>query len=384
MSSTSSDAGELNSSDGWAQVSRFDSSLPSMHPRPGVVVIVLLFVAIAVARIASTYDVFSHTYDEPSHVARGMEWLTKGSYSYVDNPPLAPVFQALGPYLDGVRIEFSGDKWRDGSAIVYARDSYERNLTLARIGTLPFFLLASVCVWWWSRKLFGDAAALAATALFTTLPPVLAHAGLATIDMAITATLACALLTFTSWLDRPTPARGAALGAAAGLALLSKFSVLVFLPVGALAIVAVRWLANRRQAVRPVSTAGGWAKSLGLGASIALAMLWGGYRFSVGAATAQDPWLYQKIAYVLGVGGPLHDIVNAVAAFPGTPAPEYLMGIISLSVQEVHGFAPYFLGELRHNQGSWLYFPVALGVKSPLAFTSSKTPAGVTLCPGER
>jgi len=37
-------------------------------------------------------------------------------------------------------------------------------------------------LWAWARRLLGNGTALAAAAPFTTLPPVLAHAGLATTD----------------------------------------------------------------------------------------------------------------------------------------------------------------------------------------------------------
>lgn len=39
-------------------------------------------IAIACIRIAATYTVFSHTVDEPVHIAAGMEWLNKGVYRY--------------------------------------------------------------------------------------------------------------------------------------------------------------------------------------------------------------------------------------------------------------------------------------------------------------
>ena len=60
-------------------------------------------------------------------------------------------------------------------------------LALARLGILPFFLLACAMVFLWGNRIGGPLAALAATFCFTTIPPVLAHAGLVTTDMAATA-----------------------------------------------------------------------------------------------------------------------------------------------------------------------------------------------------
>ena len=357
----------------------------SFRRNAGLLVVALLLAGIGGARIASTHDVFSHTYDEPFNIARGMEWLANGTYTYVHHPPLAPVAAGLGPYLDGIRIEFTGNKKEDAYAILDAGGNIDRTLALARIGILPFFILATACVWWWSRRLFGDPTALVATALFTTLPPILAHSGLTTTDMAITATLALAFLAFTAWLERPTPARGAAFGVAAGLALLAKFSALVFLPAGVLAIAAVRWLGQRRGARLAPAGAGARARSLGLGALLAFVMVWGGYQFSFGSPVAfavpwgghpnrlstpisTDPQPYGIIDYVFGAKGPVHDIADTVVEFGAVPAPEYVLGILSVAVQQARGNARYFLGENRGDRGSWLFFPVALGVKTPLAF----------------
>src|SRR3954470_3884500 len=64
--------------------------------------IALLAAIVASGRIVATYSVFNHTFDEPAHIATGMEWLDRGSYSWEpQHPPLARVLTALGPYLMG-------------------------------------------------------------------------------------------------------------------------------------------------------------------------------------------------------------------------------------------------------------------------------------------
>lgn len=58
----------------------------------------LLLIRIGSARIVSTYNVFNHTVDEPTHIACGMEWLSKGTSHYEDqHPPLSRIAVALGP-----------------------------------------------------------------------------------------------------------------------------------------------------------------------------------------------------------------------------------------------------------------------------------------------
>src|SRR5436190_11513938 len=123
--------------------------------------------AIATLRIAATYSVFNHTSDEPAHVACGMEWLERGSYTFEpQHPPLARIATALGPYLAGCRLpgkDFMGKGKAEaavfnyvGADVLYWGKEYLRNLTLARLGVLPFFWLAVAMVYVWGRRYMGD------------------------------------------------------------------------------------------------------------------------------------------------------------------------------------------------------------------------------------
>ena len=246
---------------------------------------VALLLAASVGRIALTYRVLNQTWDEPAHIASGMEWLSRGTYTYEPlHPPLARVMVALGPYLDGLRSAGYESVWLEGNALLHARRAYGRNLTLARLGVLPFFVMGALAVLLWTRHLAGDAAALLATLLFTTLPPVLAHAGIATTDLAAAGSLALALYAATRWLEEPTVRGGIVFGVAVAAAVLSKFSALVFLPASLLVLL----LFQRRAS----SGAGGWPASNRLTAVraaylSAILVVWAGYRFSIGPLVSE-------------------------------------------------------------------------------------------------
>jgi hypothetical protein len=142
-----------------------------------------VLIAVAVSRVVATYPLFNQTWDEPAHVAAGMEWLSRGTYTYEPlHPPLARVMVALGPYLDGLRSGGHESPWLEGNSILHAGGRYYHNLSLARLGVLPFLVVAGIVVFLWTRRLFGDVPGVVATLLFTTLPPVLAHSGIATTD----------------------------------------------------------------------------------------------------------------------------------------------------------------------------------------------------------
>jgi hypothetical protein len=40
----------------------------------------ILILVVASGRVASTWSVFSQTFDESTHIAAGMEWLERGTY----------------------------------------------------------------------------------------------------------------------------------------------------------------------------------------------------------------------------------------------------------------------------------------------------------------
>ena len=293
-------------------------------------------VTAGMVRIAATYPVFNQTWDEPAHVAAGMQWLDRGSYTYEPlHPPLARVMAALGPRLAGIRSASQETVWLEGNAILYAGERYDRNLALARLGMLPFFLLGSLVVFAWGRRIGGNGAAIWAVLLFTTLPPILANAGIATTDLAVTSTVALAAYCMMLWVEHSTPARSVALGLALALALLSKFSALLFLPAAAGAIAICRW--GEREADVPARPGAGRRARLRLIYGVALLTVWGGYRFAIGPLTAPP-------AVQPGAEPVVPDFVERLASAPMFPAPALFEGIGQLAAKNRAGHKSFLLG----------------------------------------
>ena len=299
-----------------------------------------------------------------------------GSYTYEPmHPPLARVAVALGPWLSGLHSVGLADLWDEGDAILHATGAYAEPLTLARLGVLPFFLLAAALVWVWGRQLFGAGVALAATTLFTTLPPVLAHSGLATTDMAITATLPLAIYAFTRWLKRPSFGRSLALGAALAGAVLSKLSALVLLPPCMIVVVGWRWASTEHRNGRVAGEiraehAGPRIPGLRPFAAVACAamlVLWVGYRCSLVAATTAAARPHVSVDLVVGTSGALHDAIYAAAEAPILPFSELARGIAQLAEHNADGHRAYLFGRTSQT-GWWWFFPAAILVKTPIAF----------------
>ena len=308
-------------------------------------------IAIAIARIASTYPVFNQTYDEPISVACGMQWLNQGTYRYdPKHPPLGRVAAALGGYVTGNRGSGDPDARAEGNRIFSRQGRYWRNITLARLGVLPFFVLASVGVGLWTAWAAGPLAGLLAAVLLTLLPPGLGHAGLAMTDGVLLGTFTFALFAWCLWLERPSARRSLLLGAAAGLAVLSKLFALVFLPVCG-ALIAVAYVLRRE----PGGSGDRWAFRLragGLALLVCALTIWAGYRFSF-HRYAEGPV-------------PARDAAHRALEVP-IPAPEFLEGIVELWHHNQQSHYNVFLGQ-RSNTGWWYYYPVILAVKTPVAF----------------
>ena len=102
---------------------------------------------------------------------------------------------------------------------------------MARLGILPFFWVACLVVYGWGKRYYGAGWRWRPLFFFSFLPPILAHAGLATTDMALTAFLGAAFLTGLRLGGGATRGRTArSSGCARAWRSISKFSSLVFFP----------------------------------------------------------------------------------------------------------------------------------------------------------
>jgi hypothetical protein len=325
------------------------------------VTLVLLLTLLGVGRIVSTYHVFSATYDEPVHLMSGIEWLQFGRLTFNRmHPPLSRVFVAVAPYLDGVRWQGKDNYKTEAIAELHSRGHYWRTLTLARIGVLPFFILAVWVTWWLARTLFGSAPAVVAAGALTMLPPVLAHAGLATTDMAITGFMPVVLILSWRWLEDPTLPRTLALGIASGIAVLLKFSALGLIPVCLVGMLLLKLVLEPGTSEAKVTRWRRLELPTPLVAVIAFLTLWAGYLFHVGTLAEMTISAMQGSASVGDAFPP------AVAHARVVPAPEFWHGLITL-LWFSNNIQSYALGSVT-SSGQWYFFPLAIAVKTPIAF----------------
>lgn len=260
----------------------------------------MLLVAVALAlywvMAVSVSPRMGVTGDEVVHLTGGYSYWTLNDYRlHPENGNLAQRLAALPllgmdlafPSLDepawiASKVNVVGEKFFFGLGNDVERMLLFSRMMIALTGAFVVWL-----TWRWARGLFGAKAGWLALVLAVFCPALLAHGGLATSDMVMTACTLGALSAVWLLLHRATWSRLALAALACGLAFLSKMSGVIIVPV-IIVLVLVRSvhpapLMLRLGQARRVRTAGAkLIATIGLMSIVAagsLVVLWAGFGF---------------------------------------------------------------------------------------------------------
>jgi 4-amino-4-deoxy-L-arabinose transferase-like glycosyltransferase len=336
----------------------------------------VLIILTACLLAAGSWRIYSNTWDEPEHLAAGLELLDRGHYEYdTEHPPLARILLALGPYLAGAHSFGTPppDGTQEGKDILYTGGHYERFLLLARAGTLPFLVLLLLATWLWARRLFSSAGTgLLAVLLLVSVPPILGHAALATLDVAAAATTLLALYALERWLTSARAADAALFGLTAGVAVATKFSAVPFIGVSLVALGLAQGLMSSRAPAGATLSAptraalGARVGGLLLAALAALAPLLAVYMPRHADAAMVQTRFDWAVHYLLTRHGYAHALgVTLSHLWLPREAKDLLNGIIAVKAHNDSGHRSYLLGQVSLN-GWWYFYLVTLAVKTPL------------------
>jgi len=332
-----------------------------------------LLALLACALCVSTYRVFGNFWDEPEHIAAGLVLIDRGEYLY-DNqhPPFARLAAAIGPYLAGAR--FHGDPLPNGDAqgqqlLYHSSASYERLLTLARLGMIPFLLLLVLATWSWMRRWHGEAAAVLAVLFLVSTPVILGHAAVVAVDVPVTALIMASLYLLLRWFEAPSVRRGLALGAGMGLAVATKLSAVPFIGVAAATLVVLRLAMLRAAPLRTpmrsqwLRRAAGGALALALAALIVV----GVYGPKLVYLTTPDLAPSKALNFIAGSHGVIHDLAYRIAARVPVPLGVEMVPLNFLGVEwhNDNGHLSFLLGQTA-KRGWWYFYLVALTFKTTL------------------
>ncbi len=295
------------------------------------------------------------TFDEPVYLERGLEgWRTGSHYGLIrlGTMPLPIDVQTFPLYLyekaTGTRLDPAAD--------------CDVLLPWARAGTLVFWWLLLSYGRLTGRSLAGPWGGRAAVAVLACEPNLLAHAALATTDVAVSACVLALLYHFRTARDAGWGRRVALPAAWYGAALLAKASALAFGPLVLLAAEAGRVLHEKRargERLRPLRPAFApflrdGAQVLALGLILAFVVCGSDWRaepsfvkwaesLPEGPARSGTVWLAENLRVFSNAGD----------------------GIVRQVRHNIRGHGVFLLGEV-HPRALWYYFPVALAIKLPL------------------
>src|SRR5262249_17422837 len=119
-----------------------------------------------------------------------------------------------------------------------------------------------------------------ATLLYTLLPEVLAHSGVATTDMGVTSCLGATFLCLILWTESPTWQRAVPLGLATAAAVLTKFTALGYLPITAAFALAAWWAVTRPSREQAMGLFRARIATFALAVATCVVAIWCAYFFS--------------------------------------------------------------------------------------------------------
>jgi len=307
----------------------------------------VVIIAIFIARVTSTYGVFTNVVDSPWHIAAGLDYLRTGEYNYEpQHPPLARVVVAALPYwLEDLSLGKFSSVWANDWANK-PLDFYWRTLALARAGNLLFAIPLLLCIFVWGRTLFGPVAGLAALLAASNSPTLLAHSGLATLDIGVAGTVVIASYGAWRWSCEGSRRWCLFTAIATAAAFLIKFSTFAFLPP-----ILITYFALRPANAEPSEAAERCKQWLILTATIGL-ICWAIYGFSFGPFPRQAPYETERAEAIA-------DYLRQVSL----PAPRLWQGLVDVVEHNEKGHTAFLLGE-KSKTGWWYYFPVALALKT--------------------
>ncbi|HEY4309295.1 MAG TPA: glycosyltransferase family 39 protein [Pirellulales bacterium] len=317
----------------------------------------------------------SVTYNEASHITAGLAcWYAEDYDLYNVNPPL-PRMLATSLLLDRADISLAfihriqkdsavrqenvlGRLFADTNAL-----GFHHLVCRARLAGLFWITLGGVIVWRWSHRLFGASAGLFALTLWTFEPTLSAHGALVTADMPATAATIAAAYCLWIFTCSKRIRDGVIAGIVLGIALLTKFTVLLLAPLFAVICAhhALSALRDAQSEIRDVHRAS-YLFGCALLCIVALIVVNAGYGFQnvcspIRSFSPQSSLFSKCFTFI-----PQRGVVESLPC----PLPSaYLNGLDVQQRDFEQGLYSYLNGCRRQN-GWWYYYLVAFSVKSPL------------------
>jgi hypothetical protein len=334
----------------------------------------LLILMLALAFFSLRDD--SATMDEQAHIPAGYSYISqKDMRLNPEHPPLlkdlAGLSVWLGSKLTAQPINFPSqaeswqeginEQWTFGKQFLYqSGNDADQIIFWARLPMLLIMLLLGFYIFKWAKEIYGHQAALLALVFYSFSPTFLAHSRYVTTDVGAAAAFFIAIYYLIKWLQKPNKRNLVWAGLTFGLALLTKFSLVLLIPYFIFLVIV--WAIFKKQ---PIFKSLLGLLLIGL---IGLALIWPIYQFHV--------WNYPVERQLADTQFHFRDFPVRLASEPVIwmadkpllrPYGQFFSGFLMVMRRALGGNTTYFLGEVS-NLGWHNYFPVVFLIKIPLTF----------------
>jgi len=344
----------------------------------------LLILIFGILAVTSMWN-DSANYDERIHLPAGYSYITqKDMRLNPEHPPLVKDLAALPLLFLDIKFPYQSPGWDTilmsdinsrtpawqtdvtfgNDLLYYSGNDAQKMMRLGRIPIILIGILLGFYLWRFTKELWGDLAGIIALTFYSFSPTVLAHTRLVTTDIAAATAFFISFYYLYHWLKAPTRRNLWIFGIVLGLALLTKFSTFLLIPIFGAIVLIWALLESQKKGFWTVKYIGGFIFIL----IIAFLVVGAFYYFH----TWNYPIEKQAIdtEFILSTFGfkPLADFnVWLSSSYYLRAWGQYLLGFLMVLQRSEGGNTTYYLGEISA-EGARSYFPVVYLIKEPLAY----------------
>ena len=333
-----------------------------------------LVLAILLAVSISTAARDSLTFDEKAHIVAGYSYLTQKDHRLnPEHPPLLKDLAAIPLLFIKPNFPSQSLNWTQndsapawwvqfdlGNEFLYESGNDPSQIIFwSRAPMILLLVVLAAFVFWWAKRLGGPWTGLGALLLTAFSPTLIAHGRLVTTDVGAALGVLMATAAWLWFLKNPSIKRSVGAGAVLGLALLTKFSVLLLIP--SFALITIVYVLIHRQSV------GRYIGLSILAGVVAALTIWPVYAFHISSYPAERQ-LRDTAADLAPYPNPtIRNLELQLTREPLLrPWAQYARGVLMANQRASFGNTTYFLGEVSAS-GRADYFPIIYFFKEPLA-----------------
>lgn len=336
------------------------------HAAEALCFVMLLLMAINFLTVIFRKNI---TIDEATHIPAGYYHLVDGNFRFNnEHPPLIKMFAAVpllfiqpaAPPLPEAGPAKSHREYAANATWSFWGANTGHFETISFWSRVPMIVIAlalGALIFIYTRQLFGPRAAVFAVALFSLEPTVLAHGRVVQTDVPVALAYLLFFFALHAYASVPTMRRALRLGLASGLALVTKFSMIVIAPILVSAFALV-WIASPRRGQRRTQLASQAIFAL----FVAVLVVNAAYYF-------HSRPLYAAEVEFISENTPSHfnEVMFSLRTFSKVVPTDFLYGTYRVLVLNRKGHPASLLG-MYSEHGWWYYFPIAFALKTTLPF----------------